>query len=303
MAATIAVSSKDMGGLKVVNLGTPTDPADAVTKAYVDTASAADRSRANHTGSQLASTISDFDTQVRTSRLDQMAAPTGAVALGSQRITGLADPSSAQDAATRSYVDTQLSGLTSGQILKGPVRAAVATNVNLATPGATLDGITAVSGDIFLLTAQTTGTQNGPYVWTGASTAMTRATNWDTTAEAVRGSYWVVLQGTKADQFALLTNDTDITIGSTTPAFTYIAAAASVTTGYTVTCPSTAGGATWTVTHNLNSRYVIACVARVASPYDVVDVRIERTTVNTLSVLPDVAMAAGEYEVMVQKVA
>jgi hypothetical protein len=30
--------------------------------------------RANHTGTQLASTVSDFDTQVRTSRLDQMAA-------------------------------------------------------------------------------------------------------------------------------------------------------------------------------------------------------------------------------------
>ena len=29
--------------------------------------------RANHTGTQTASTVSDFDTQVRTSRLDQMA--------------------------------------------------------------------------------------------------------------------------------------------------------------------------------------------------------------------------------------
>jgi hypothetical protein len=31
--------------------------------------------RANHTGTQLAATISDFDTQVRTSRLDQLASP------------------------------------------------------------------------------------------------------------------------------------------------------------------------------------------------------------------------------------
>ena len=35
--------------------------------------------RANHTGTQTAATISDFDTQVRTSRLDQLAAPTAAV--------------------------------------------------------------------------------------------------------------------------------------------------------------------------------------------------------------------------------
>jgi hypothetical protein len=40
--------------------------------------------RANHTGTQAASTISDFDTQVRTSRLDQMAAPTGSVSVNSQ---------------------------------------------------------------------------------------------------------------------------------------------------------------------------------------------------------------------------
>jgi hypothetical protein len=50
-------------------------------------------------------TISDFDAQVRTSRLDQMAAPTAAVSLNSQRLTNLADPTSAQDAATKAYVD------------------------------------------------------------------------------------------------------------------------------------------------------------------------------------------------------
>ena len=44
-------------------------------------------------------------------------------------------------------------------------------------------------------------------------------------------------------------------------------------------------------------------VARTASPYDFVDVRIERATVNTLSVMPDVALVAGDYEIMVQKVA
>ena len=58
-----------------------------------------------------ASKVSDFDSQVRTSRLDQMAAPTASVALNAQKITGLADPSSATDAATKGYVDSAVSAL------------------------------------------------------------------------------------------------------------------------------------------------------------------------------------------------
>jgi len=87
--------------------------------------------RANHTGTQLAATISDFDTQVRTSRLDQMAAPTASVALNAQKITGLADPTLAQDAATKAYTDLQI------------------TNLIAAAPGAldTLDELAAALGD------------------------------------------------------------------------------------------------------------------------------------------------------------
>ena len=67
--------------------------------------------RANHTGTQLAATVSDFDTQVRTSRLDQMAAPTGSVSVNSQKITSLATPTVNTDAATKLYVDTKVSDL------------------------------------------------------------------------------------------------------------------------------------------------------------------------------------------------
>jgi hypothetical protein len=67
--------------------------------------------RANHTGTQAASTISDFDTQVRTSRLDQMAAPTGSVSVNSQKITSLATPTVNTDAATKLYVDTKVADL------------------------------------------------------------------------------------------------------------------------------------------------------------------------------------------------
>ena len=67
--------------------------------------------RTNHTGTQTASTISDFDTQVRTSRLDQMAAPTGSVSLNSQKVTSLATPTADADAATKLYVDTKVADL------------------------------------------------------------------------------------------------------------------------------------------------------------------------------------------------
>ena len=55
--------------------------------------------RANHTGTQTASTISDFDTQVRTSKVTDLAAPTGSFSMNSQKITSLADPTLAQDAS------------------------------------------------------------------------------------------------------------------------------------------------------------------------------------------------------------
>lgn len=178
-------------------------------------------SRTNHVDTQTASTISDFNTAVRTSRLDQMAAPTADVSLASHKLTNVTDPSSAQDAATKNYVDTSLASVASGSVLKGAVRGAALTNINIASAPSTIDGITPTNGDIFLLTGQTTGSQNGPYVWTAAAAVMNRATNWDTSGEAVLGSYWIVEQGTNADTFAMMTNDTAITLGSTTPTFLF----------------------------------------------------------------------------------
>lgn len=51
-----------------------------------------------------ASNISDFNTAVQTSKLNQMTAPTAAVSLNNQQITNLGAPTLATDAATRGYV-------------------------------------------------------------------------------------------------------------------------------------------------------------------------------------------------------
>lgn len=109
--------------------------------------------RANHTGSQTASTISDFDTQVRTSRLDQMAVPNTAVTFNSQRITNVANPSGAQDVATKNYVDgasTTGNAATATKLLTA--RAISLTGVVTAV-GVNFDG----TGNISLTTAVADG--------------------------------------------------------------------------------------------------------------------------------------------------
>lgn len=300
---TKALSNLDFDSvLKVINLADGTNPGDAINKSQLDANATADRSRANHTGTQTASTISNFDTQVRTSRLDQMTAPTGAVSLNSQQITSLADGTSSGHAVNKGQLDAAVSALASGQVTKGAVRAASDANVTIATPGVLIDGRTPANGEVFLLAGQTDPTENGPYVFNGAATAMTRAPNWDTDAEAALGSYWIVREGTHADSFALLTNDTAITLGTSSPAFVFIGVSAGAgVTGYTETSPSVSAGGTWTVTHGLGTRSLLAQVFREGSPYDAVSVAITRATTNTITVLPDVAMSSGEYRVVISK--
>lgn len=49
--------------------------------------------------------VTDFNTAVRTSRLDQMVAPTTSVSMGSQKISSLATPTATTDAVNKSYAD------------------------------------------------------------------------------------------------------------------------------------------------------------------------------------------------------
>lgn len=178
-------------------------------------------SRANHSGSQLASTISDLSTAVQAYRLDQFAVPTADLSINSHKLTNVLDPTGAQDAATKLYVDNSIGGITGGLVLKGAVVCAATTNISTSSPGATIDGVTMSNPMTILLTGQTTQSANGPYVWTGASTALTRATNFATSAQAVLGSFWIVEQGSNADNYAVMTNDSAITLGTTNLTFSF----------------------------------------------------------------------------------
>jgi hypothetical protein len=180
--------------------------------------------RSNHVGSQLASTISDLAATVQAYLLSDFAAPDTDVSMGGHGLTSLRDPAADQEAATKHYVDQALAGLASGQVIKGSVRVAVDSNVTLSAPGASLDSVALSNGDIALLVGQTDGTEDGPYTFNGAASPLTRAPNWDTDTEAALGSYWVVREGTYADNYALLTNDTAITLGTTSLTFQFIGA-------------------------------------------------------------------------------
>jgi hypothetical protein len=111
--------------------------------------------RANHTGTQTASTVSDFDTQVRTSRLDQMAAPTGSLSVNSQKITSLATPTVNTDAATKLYVDTKVSDLvnsapgtldTLGEIATAISAGGTVFDAMVLKAGSTMTGALTLSG-------------------------------------------------------------------------------------------------------------------------------------------------------------
>lgn len=300
MTARLSASQLDMNSKKIINLGAPSGSNDAARKTEVDTAYTNAISRANHTGTQLASTISNFDTQVRTSRLDQMAVPTNPVAFNAQRATGLADPSSPQDAATKAYVDAQLVGLVSGQTLKGAVRVSTNANVNLTAPGATIDGVTMAVNDVFLAYGQTTGSQNGPYVWNGSAVGATRAANWDTSAEAVLGSYWIVREGTRADSFAVMTNDTTFTLGTDTLVVAHMTATPAGGIAYEADLGD-GSAVTFNCDHNFGTKAVNVTVFRNASPYDEVDVCVKHSTTNRIIVEPDDVWSSGQFHVVISK--
>lgn len=155
---------------------------------------------------------------------------TGAIAMGTNKITGLGTPTDAADAATKAYVDSAAQGID----WKASVRAATTAAVTLASGlenGDTLDGVTLATGNRILVKNQATGSENGIYV-VEASGAPTRSTDADTGAELTSNFAVFVEEGTvNADQGYVLTNDGPITIGTTALAFTQFTGLGQVTAG------------------------------------------------------------------------
>jgi hypothetical protein len=165
------------------------------------------------------------DARVRANRLDQLAAPTAAVGMGSQRITGLAEPTAAQDAATKNYVDLTVQGLDP----KASVKAASTANIAALSGTMTIDGVALVAGDRVLVKDQATASANGVYIV--AASTWARAIDLSTWDEHV-AAYLFAEQGTvNADVGFLCTVDAGGTLGTTAITFVQFNGAGQIVAG------------------------------------------------------------------------
>jgi phage-related tail fiber protein len=138
------------------------------------------------------------------------------VDLNGQRAVNAADGSAATDLVTLQQLQAAIRGLD----WKDSVRAASTGNLTISAPGATIDGVTMAAGNRFLAKDQTTGSENGIYVWNGAAVAATRALDADVSAEVTSGLATTSTEGTaNSDKAWILTTNDPIVLGTTALVF------------------------------------------------------------------------------------
>lgn len=98
---------------------------------------------------------------------------------GGNRVTNLAPATAAGQPVTYEQLNDAIANIA----WKDNCRVAAQVSTTIASPGATINSITMSVNDRVLLFNQTTVTENGIYIWNGASTPMTRAPDCDTFSE------------------------------------------------------------------------------------------------------------------------
>jgi hypothetical protein len=143
-----------MGNNKITGLATPTNTADASTKGYVDTSIAAlldSAPGALDTLNELAAALGD-DPNFATTVTNEIATKvskagdtmTGSLAMGGNKVTGLGAPTSNNDAATKTYVDTAdaLKLSLSGGTMSGAIAMGTNKLTGVGDPTANQDAAT-----------------------------------------------------------------------------------------------------------------------------------------------------------------
>lgn len=164
-------------------------------------------------------------TAATSANINDLTAPTADYGFGGFKITGLADPVNAQDAATKAYVDSTAQGLDT----KASCVAATTANIATLSGLLTVDGITLGAGDRVLVKNQTTQSQNGIYV--ASATAWARSSDMDAWAE-FPSAYTFIEQGaTQADTGWVCTVNQGGTLGSTAVTWAQFSGAGTYTAG------------------------------------------------------------------------
>jgi hypothetical protein len=145
--------------------------------------------------------------------------------MANRKLTGLAEPTASQDAATKNYVDLAVQGLAP----KASVRAASTANIATLSGPMTLDGVALVAGNRVLVKDQATASQNGIYVV--AAGAWARSADSDVWGEFVSAYVFVESGTVNADMGYLATVDPGGTLGTTAVTFVQFTGAGQILAG------------------------------------------------------------------------
>jgi len=249
-----------MGGYKITGLGTPSSNTDASTKAYVDTSisnliggAPSTLDTLDEIAAALADTANFSDTVV----LKTGSTMSGALAMGTNKITGLGDPTNAQDAATKNYIDTATIAPSN---LTGPI-----TSVGSATSIASQTG----TGSTFVV--QNTPTLTTPVLGVATATSINGTTIPSTKTLVVTTDKLNVLAATTSSELAGVISDetgTGALVFGTSPAISdpKIAQTINAQTGTTYTFVLADQGKYVTASNASAQTYTIPLNSSVAFP-------------------------------------